>query len=126
MKKRSFYGICFMLLLVIEVLIALYIDDSFIRPYLGDVLVVVLLYFLIKWIRPSSTKWLPLYIFLFAAGVELLQYFGLIELLNLQDHRFFRIVLGSVFDIKDIICYGTGCGLIALITWIQTLRQSRN
>ena len=33
---------------VIEVLIALYVHDNFIRPYVGDVLVVILMYCFVK------------------------------------------------------------------------------
>ena len=44
MKKRFFYIISFLLIFCIEVLIALYVRDNFIRPYVGDMLVVVLVY----------------------------------------------------------------------------------
>ena len=47
--------------------------------------------------------------FLFAACVEVLQYFHLVEILGLQEFRAARIILGSVFDLKDIACYGVGC-----------------
>ena len=42
MKKRIFYIISFLVIFCIEVLIALYVCDNFVRPYIGDVLVVVL------------------------------------------------------------------------------------
>lgn len=44
MKKRIFYIISFLVIFCIEVFIALYVRDSFIRPYMGDALVVVLVY----------------------------------------------------------------------------------
>ena len=44
MKKRIFYIISFLVIFCIEVLIALYVCDNFVRPYIGDVLVVVLVY----------------------------------------------------------------------------------
>ena len=44
MKKRIFYIISFLVIFCIEVLIALYVRDRFIRPYVGDMLVVVLVY----------------------------------------------------------------------------------
>ena len=52
--------------------------------------------------------------FLFAVCVEVLQYFRLVELLGLQAFRAARIILGSVFDLKDIACYGVGCLGLAL------------
>lgn len=44
----------------------------------------------------------------------MLQYFRLAELLGLQGNTAARIILGSVFDWKDIACYGTGCLLIQI------------
>ena len=38
----------------------------------------------------------------------------LAELLGLQGNTAARIILGSVFDWKDIACYGTGCLLIQI------------
>ena len=100
------------MLLLIEVIIAVYVHDSFIRPYVGDMLVVILVYSFTRIFIPEKCRLLPLYVFLFAAGVEVLQYFKLIHVLGLEDNRFLRIVLGSVFDIKDIACYGVGCALL--------------
>ena len=45
MKKRIFYIISFLVIFCIEVLIALYVRDRFIRPYVGAMLVVVLVSF---------------------------------------------------------------------------------
>lgn len=113
-KKRIIYFGIFLLLLLIEIYIALFIHDRFVRPYVGDVLVVMVLYFLMRIFLPEGCRWLPLFIFVFAVGVEFLQYFNLVELLGLSDNRFMRIVLGSVFDIKDIICYGVGCLILQM------------
>ncbi len=111
-QLRIKYGIAFALLLLIEVIIALYVHDSFIRPYVGDMLVVILVYSFTRIFIPEKCRLLPLYVFLFAAGVEVLQYFKLVHVLGLEDNRFLRIVLGSLFDIKDIACYGVGCILL--------------
>ncbi len=79
-KKRLLYGISFLALLVIEIIIALYVHDSFIRPYLGDVLVVIVLYTGVPMLKPEGITLLPLYLFLFALMVELLQFFQIIQL----------------------------------------------
>ena len=57
---------------------------------------------------------LPIYIFLFAAGVEVLQYFEIVKVLGLEENDFFRVLIGSVFDVKDIVCYGIGCVILAV------------
>ena len=109
MKKRLVYlGLTFVLLAV-EVLIALFVHDNFVRPYIGDVLVTVLICAFLRIFIPKGVKLLPLYVFIFAAGVEVLQYFRIVELLGLSDNRFFSILIGSVFDVKDVVCYGIGC-----------------
>jgi hypothetical protein len=75
-------------------------------------LVVILVYSFTRIFIPEKCRLLPVYVFLFAAGVEVLQYFKLVHVLGLEDNRFLRMVLGSVFDLKDIACYGAGCILL--------------
>lgn len=125
MKKRILFFIVFLLLLTVEILIALFVHDRFVRPYIGDVLVVVVLYFLVRILLPERCRWLPLLIFIFAVGVEFLQYLNLVELLGLSGNRFMRILLGSVFDFKDIVCYGVGCAGLQAGQWVYQNRICR-
>lgn len=124
-KKRFFYFIFFMIFLAIEVLIALYVHDEFVRPYLGDVLVVVVLYFFVRIWIPEKYRWLPGAIFVFAAVVEVLQYFRLVEILGVENNVFLRTILGATFDIKDIVCYGVGCLLLGFCEWIGYKRKEQ-
>ncbi|KDS23480.1 hypothetical protein M089_4854 [Bacteroides ovatus str. 3725 D9 iii] len=96
-----------------EVLIALYVRDRFIRPYVGDMLVVVLVYSFVRIFLPMGIPRMPFYVFLFACFVEVLQYFQLVETLGITN-RVARIVLGSTFDWGDIACYAVGCVFIVL------------
>ncbi|WP_313132975.1 ribosomal maturation YjgA family protein [Anaerocolumna sp.] len=118
-KQRIKYTIIFVLLLFIEVLIALYVHDSFVRPYVGDVLVVIVLYCFIRIFMPDKFSLLPLYIFIFAAGVEVLQYFKLVQILGLENNTFLRVLMGSVFDMKDIGCYGVGSIILGAIEFVN-------
>lgn len=115
MKSRLKYACGFITCLIIEILIALFVHDNFVRPYIGDVLVVVVIYFLLRMIIDGKCKWLPIIIFVFAAGVEVSQYFNIVGLLGLSDISFFRILIGTTFDIKDIICYGVGCVILQIL-----------
>lgn len=102
---------------LIEVLIALYVDDKFIRPYLGDVLVVILIYYFVKAFIETKKAYLLLGVLLFAYAVEVAQYFNAVELLGLQDYKVARIVIGSVFSWWDMLCYTIGiliCYLLEL------------
>lgn len=108
-QTRVFYILATIVLLFIEVLIALFVHDAFIRPYVGDVLVVIVIYMFVRIWFPKKIRLLPLYVFLFAVGVELLQYFEIAKLLGLQNNVFMQVLVGSVFDVKDIVCYAVGC-----------------
>lgn len=113
-KKRIIFFMLFSIFTVVEVLIAIFIHDNFIRPYIGDMLVVVVIYFFVRIFLPEGVKLLPFYIFLFAATVEVLQYFNYVTLLGLQKNKILSVMLGSSFDMKDIVCYALGC-LILLV-----------
>ncbi|MDE7366583.1 MAG: DUF2809 domain-containing protein [Lachnospiraceae bacterium] len=124
-KMKIVYAALTVLFLMVEIIIALYVHDDFIRPYVGDGLVVMVIYFFIRIWIPEKVRLLPLYVFLFAAFVEVMQYFRLVELLGLGDSRFFRILLGSTFDFKDIICYGAGCLILGIWEWIWKKQKRR-
>lgn len=108
MKNRSFYIIVFIVVLIIEILIGMFVHDRFVRPYLGDVLVVLLVYYFVRIFIPNGVRPLPWYVLGFACFVEFLQYFQLVDVLGIEN-RVMRIVLGSTFDVKDIACYVAGC-----------------
>lgn len=116
-KLRINYALVFIILLLIEVLIALFVHDNFIRPYIGDVLIVMVLYAAVRMIIPYSYRLLPLYIFIFATIVECLQYFKIVQLLGMTNNGFIRVLIGTVFDVKDILCYGIGCILLGVYEW---------
>lgn len=108
------YIFAFLIVFVIEVIIAVFVHDYFIRPYLGDVLVVVLIYCMVRAFVQYNGKRLPLYIFVFAVTVEIGQYFNLAEWLDLGDYALARVIIGSTFDMMDIACYFAGCALLFL------------
>ena len=118
-KKRIADLVATLVFFGIELLIALFVHDKFIRPYVGDILVVVLIYSFVRIFIPEGVRLLPLYIFLFAAGVEVLQYFRIVEVLGLSNNRILSVVIGSVFDGKDIVCYGIGCAILGIFEWTQ-------
>ena len=126
MRRRLVYLTLFLSVLAVEVFIALYVHDSFVRPYLGDVLVVVVIYFFLRIFIPDRHPWLPGAIFLFAAAVEALQYFHLAELLGLSESPFWHTLLGSTFDGKDILCYSVGCAALAIYEWLSVRNNKFN
>lgn len=107
--KRLIYGLLFLILLATEVCIALFVHDDFVRPYFGDVLVTVLICAFCRIFVPEKVRLLPLYVFLFAAAVEIAQYFDFVKLLGLENSAFFSVLMGRVFSVYDLVCYGAGC-----------------
>ena len=112
---RKWYAAMSFFLLAVEICIALFVHDNFIRPYVGDVLVTVLLCCLCRAIFPHFSPALP--VFLFAVAVEWTQWLGLVEMLGLQG-TIFAIILGTSFSWIDILCYGAGCLLFAGAEWL--------
>jgi len=115
MKKRIRYVMAFIMLLLIEVMIALFMHDRFIRPYIGDVLVVIVLYCFVRIFVQKRMRLLSMYIFVFAVIVELLQFLNIVGLLGLSRNTFANTVVGTSFDWKDIICYAVGCIIIEIV-----------
>lgn len=111
MKINYKYLSTFIILLLVEVFIAMFIHDNIIRPFVGDALVVSVIYFFLRsFIRKS--KFLGVYIFLFACLIEVSQYFNLISLLNMENLKIAKIIFGATFDLSDIFCYFIGTILI--------------
>jgi hypothetical protein len=103
-----------LLLFATEVFIAIFIDDQFIRPFVGDVLVVILIYcFLRAFWRVKANATIAV-VFLFACLVEGLQAINIVTLLGLSHNKFASVVIGTVFDWKDIMAYAIGCLIIYL------------
>lgn len=107
--RRILYLIIFCGLLAVEVGIALFVNDAFVRPYVGDMLVTLLLCCLCRVIIPDKVRLLPVYVFVFAACVEIGQYFDVVALLGLADNRIISIALGRTFSWMDLVCYAVGC-----------------
>lgn len=110
-KVRAAYLATFLVLVLAEVLIALFVHDRIIRPYVGDVIVIPVLYCFVRTIMPFGVRLLPLYLFLLAALIEVGQYFHYAALLGVDDILFFQIILGTSFSFVDILCYAAGGAL---------------
>lgn len=112
---RLKYFISFLLLLLIELFIALYVKDSIIRPWFGDVLVVILIYtFLRSFLKITYLKTIII-VGIFSFTIEFSQLFKLIELLGLENYQLAHWILGSSFNWWDFLAYALGLLLVFFI-----------
>ena len=96
------------LILAVEIYIAICVKGGFVRHYAGDVLAVILLYALARAIFSVPPSNLPLKIFTFAVALEIAQYFGVVQILGIEN-KILKIMIGGTFDLTDLLCYAAGC-----------------
>ena len=107
--KRIVFGIVSLLLFATEILIGIY-AHGFLRNYIGDVLVVILIYTLFRTVSPEKPKasfLLPTCILIFAFAVEFLQLWGFCDKFGIEN-RLLRIIIGTGFSIEDLVSYTVG------------------
>ena len=108
-KKNYFY--LTLGLLLVEVLIALFVNDRIIRPYIGDFLVVILIYFFLRTFIDQKPWFLAIATLIFSFLVEFAQYFKVVEWLGLKGNRFAEIIIGAHFSWHDLVAYTLGVGV---------------
>lgn len=119
------YFLATVFIFLTEVLIATKLRDIFfVRAYLGDVIVVMLIYTFIKtFFRIEDNKKLILSILIFSFLIEFAQYFNIAEKLGFRKGSLMYIVIGNSFSWIDILCYFVGCLLLFVFVKFQTNPQ---
>lgn len=109
MKKRLIFGLAALAVLCVEALIALFVHDSFIRPYFGDVLAVIFVYLAARIALPEKPRFLSVFAFAVAVAVELVQLTDLSGIFG--EGSVFSVIVGGTFDFADLACYFVGAAL---------------
>ena len=112
LKFNKKYAILTLLLFIIEVGIALFVRDRVVRPYIGDLLVVILLYCALKSVTNVPVKVAIIAVLCFAYTIEILQYLHIVEKIGLQHSRVAMVVIGNSFSWEDIAMYTAGALLV--------------
>lgn len=89
-------------------MIALFVHDRLIRPYLGDSLAVALVYASIRAVTPLRIGPAVAAALGVAFAVELGQYLGTVEMLGLSGNRVARVLLGTHYELQDLAAYTLG------------------
>ncbi len=112
---RPGYALAALVIFVIEVLIALYVRDAFVRPYVGDILAVVLVYLGIRAVTALRVWPAVGWALAIAFAVEAAQALNLITALGLQDNALARTVLGTSFAWGDLAAYIAGAVVVLVV-----------
>lgn len=113
-----------LIIFVIEVLIAMYVKDKFVRPYVGDVLVVIMVYCFIRTYFDASAIKVAIFVLGFAITIEILQYFHFIDWIGLRNNKVARIVIGTKFELPDLVAYAIGTGIVIAVEKMRERRAS--
>jgi len=119
------YAILSIGLLLVEISIALFIHDRLVRPFVGDMLVVILIFTICRSFINANYFWLAVCVLIFSFAVEIGQYFNLIAILGLQHCELARTILGATFDYHDLLAYTAGALLIFIIGLLATYHSGR-
>ena len=111
---RSRYFLVAVLLFVIELLIALFVKDAIIRPHIGDLLVVIMIYCFLRAFLNITVVNAVVVTLLFAYVVEALQYFNIVYRIGWQQSAVARIVIGTHFSWIDILAYTAGAAIVLI------------
>jgi hypothetical protein len=106
--RRPGYAIATAIVFLIEVAIALWVHDSLIRPHGGDALAVVLVYLGLRAVTPVGPNSGVAIALGIAFAIEAAQWIGLAAMLGLRPHTISETMLGSNFDMGDLIAYCLG------------------
>lgn len=115
LKLHPKYLILALVLFVVEICIALFFHDNFIRPFVGDFLVVILIYCFVRSFFNLPTLKLAIGVLIFSFFIEILQYFKIVNVLGLQQSKIAKIVIGTSFEWTDLVAYTLGIGLVLLL-----------
>ena len=123
LKFNFVYFTLTVLLLLTEVTIACFVHDTIIRPYVGDMLAVILIYCFVKSFLNLPVLPTVIGVLLLSYAIEMLQYFNFVEVIGWQHNRFARIVMGNSFDFQDFVSYTIG---VLPIIGLEKFRKNKN
>ncbi|PJJ84568.1 ribosomal maturation YjgA family protein [Mucilaginibacter auburnensis] len=115
------YFLLSVILFLTEAYIATYVHDAFIRPFFGDLLVVILIYCAVKAFINMPVVKVTLLVLAFAYSIELSQYFHIVQTLGLEHSKIATTIIGSYFSFIDILMYTAGA--VAIIATEKTAQK---
>lgn len=102
-------------ILIIELTIALFVNDQFIRPIFGDYLASILVFYLLATFLKTDLNKIAFLSLLISYTIEFLQYINILTLLHLDKFKILNILLGNSFSWTDMLAYTLGIITVVLI-----------
>ncbi|MHB8064693.1 MAG: ribosomal maturation YjgA family protein [Ruminiclostridium sp.] len=126
MKRRLVYfSLSFLCFIACVFIVKLFKDNQFIRGFIGDIIVISLIYFFIKILYDFNALKLTVFTLVIAFITEFIQLLKLTALLGIENSTLARLILGSVFDPYDLIAYTIGAFLVYIID-TRLVRDQKN
>ena len=120
MSKKNRFIFALLLLIICILIVVLFDSYPVIRGFLGDVIVVALIYNIIKIFFDIVPLKLCICILIFTYFVELLQCFDFVKLIGLSENELARTMIGTTFDVKDLAAYTLG----AIFTYLIEIKYN--
>ena len=125
LKFSRFNFVLSVLLFGIEIPIAKFAHDQIIRPYIGDLLVVMLIYCFLKSFPATPYFTTAIAVLAFSYLLETLQYFQIVNILGLEKSKFTKILIGTSFERVDLVAYTLGIAFVIYFERVSTKRKTK-
>ena len=102
-------------ILLVEIIIALFVNDQFIRPIFGDYLASILVFYLLATFVKIDLNKIAILSLLISYTIEFLQLLHILELLHLDKIKILNILLGNSFSWTDMLAYTLGIMTVVLL-----------
>ena len=112
---KTNYLIISCILLLIETIIAIFVNDQFFRPVFGDYLAAIVVFYLLATFLKMKLNKIALLTLAVSYLIEFLQYTHILELLHLNKIKILNILLGNTFSWTDMLAYTLGILTVLLI-----------
>ena len=110
-NKNYFFVAIFLFLLEACILF----NKGFIRHTLGDFLIVIFIYCLLKSFISVSYLKAALFVFLFSFTIELIQLTSFLTYFKLENSKIAKTIFGNTFSFQDLIAYSLGIGFVLIV-----------
>ncbi|MFC5472287.1 DUF2809 domain-containing protein [Cohnella suwonensis] len=124
-RRLVYFSLSLMCIIFCILIVLLFSEMPFIRGLVGDVIIVVFIYYFIMTLKDFSSIYVVIFTLVLALITEVLQYFHFASILGLQHNKIAQLVIGSIFDPMDMIAYTIG-GIVAFIIDTKIIKKPKN